>query len=84
MTVDYPGARALDGDPIDFRKDTIRRVMNKGPMCPADITYPPSMIATAMELAAGVLSGGKKAEKRRSMPQHLMIDVDPVLPENAK
>lgn len=65
-------------------KDIIKRVMDKDPMYPADITYPPSMIATGMELAAGVLSGGKKAEKSQYMPQHLMIDVDLVLPENAK
>jgi hypothetical protein len=36
-----------------------------------------------MELAAGVLSGGKRQEKMRYMPQHLMIDVDLVTPENA-
>jgi hypothetical protein len=30
-----------------------------------------------------VLSGGKREEKMRYMPQHLMIDVDLVTPENA-
>ena len=64
-------------------KDVIKRVMNKDPMFPGDITYPPSMIATGMELAAGVLVGGKREEKMRYMPQHLMIDVDLVTPENA-
>ncbi len=64
-------------------KDIIKRVMNKDPMFPGDITYPPSMIATGMELAAGVLVGGKREEKMRYMPQHLMIDVDLVTPENA-
>jgi ribose transport system substrate-binding protein len=64
-------------------KDIIKRVMNKDPMFPGDVTYPPSMIATGMELAAGVLSGGKRQEKMRYMPQHLMIDVDLVTPENA-
>jgi ribose transport system substrate-binding protein len=65
-------------------KDIIKRVMDKDPMFPADITYPPSMIATGMELAASVLVGGKRAEKMRYMPQHLMIDVELVLPANAK
>ncbi|MFM7052629.1 MAG: substrate-binding domain-containing protein [Planctomycetota bacterium] len=65
-------------------KDIIKRVMDKDPMYPADITYPPSMIATGMELAASVLDGGKKAEKLQYMPRHLMIDVDLVTPENAK
>ena len=64
-------------------KDIIKRVMNKDPMFPGNITYPPSMIATGMELAAGVLIGGKRQEKMRYMPQHLMIDVDLVTPENA-
>jgi ribose transport system substrate-binding protein len=64
-------------------KDIIKRVMNKDPIFPGDITYPPSMIATGMELAAGVLVGGKREEKMRYMPQHLMIDVDLVTPENA-
>lgn len=64
-------------------KDIIKRVMNKDPMFPGNITYPPSMIATGMELAAGVLVGGKREEKMRYMPQHLMIDVDLVTPENA-
>ena len=65
-------------------KDIIKRVMDKDPMYPADITYPPSMIATGMEMAASVLKGGKKAEKLQYMPQHLMIDVDLVTPDNAK
>ena len=65
-------------------KDIIKRVMDKDPMYPADITYPPSMIATGMEMAAGVLKGGKKKEKLQYMPRHLMIDVDLVTPANAK
>ena len=44
-------------------KDIIKRVMDKDPMYPADITYPPSMIATGMEMASSVLKGGKKKEK---------------------
>jgi hypothetical protein len=31
-----------------------------------------------------VLVGGKKEEKLKYMPQHLMIDVDLITPENAK
>lgn len=65
-------------------KDIVKRVMDRDPTFPADITYPPSMIATGMELASAVLSGGKRAEKQRYMPRHLMIDVELVTPENAK
>jgi ribose transport system substrate-binding protein len=65
-------------------KDIVKRVMNKDPMYPGNITYPPSMIATGMEMAATVLVGGKKEEKLKYMPRHLMIDVDLITPENAK
>jgi ribose transport system substrate-binding protein len=65
-------------------KDIIKRVMDKDPMYPADITSPPSRIATGMEMASSVLKGGKKKEKLQYMPRHLMIDVDLVTPENAK
>lgn len=65
-------------------KDIIKRVMDKDPMYPADITYPPSMIATGMEMASSVLKGGKKKEKLQYMPRHLMIDVDLVTPANAR
>ena len=65
-------------------KDIVKRVMDKDPMFPADITYPPSMIATGMELASTVLMGGQRAKKMQFMPHHLVIDVDLILPENAK
>ncbi len=48
------------------------------------MTYPPAMIATGLEMAASVLVGGTKEEKLRYLPQHLMIDVDLITPENAK
>ncbi len=65
-------------------KDIVKRVMDKDPMFPADITYPPSMIAIGMELASTVLTGGQRAKKLQFMPRHLVIDVDLILPENAK
>lgn len=65
-------------------KDIIKRVMDNDPTFPADITYPPSMIATGMEIASTVLAGGQRARKLEFIPQHLLIDVDLVLPGNAK
>lgn len=65
-------------------KDIIKRVMDNDPIFPADVTYPPSMIAMGMELASSTLVGGKRVEKLRFMPRHLMIDVELVLPANAK
>ena len=65
-------------------KDIVKKVMDKDPMYPADITYPPSMIATGIQLAVGILRDGKRAEVQRFMPRHLMIDVELITPANAK
>lgn len=62
-------------------KDIVKRVMDKDPLYPADITYPPSMVATGVEIAAAVLRNKEKVSKY--MPRHLMIDVDLITPENA-
>jgi ribose transport system substrate-binding protein len=64
-------------------KDIVKRVMDKDALFPADITYPPSMIAFGMQTAAGILHAGR-AEAVKYMPRHLMIDVQLVTPENAK
>ncbi|MFM1890654.1 MAG: hypothetical protein RLZZ565_1411, partial [Planctomycetota bacterium] len=50
----------------------------------ADITYPPSMIATGIQMAVSVLEDGNRDEVMKFMPSHLMIDVELILPENAK
>ncbi|MDA1191910.1 MAG: ribose ABC transporter substrate-binding protein, partial [Candidatus Poribacteria bacterium] len=65
-------------------KDIVKRVMDKAPMYPADITYPPSMIATGIQMAVSVLEDGNREEIMKFMPQHLLIDVELILPENAK
>lgn len=64
-------------------KDIVKRVMDGDPLFPADITYPPSMIAVGIQTAAGILRAGK-AEALQYMPKHLMIDVELITPENAK
>ncbi len=65
-------------------KDIVKRVMDKDPMYPADITYPPSMIATGIQMATSVLKDGNREKVMQYMPQHLMIDVELILPENAE
>ncbi len=65
-------------------KDVVRMVMDKDPMVPADITYPPSMIATGIHLGASVLRDGNREKVMQFMPRHLMIDVELITPENAK
>ncbi len=65
-------------------KDIIKKVMEKDPMYPADITYPPSMIAIGIQLAVGILRDGQRAKVLQFMPKHLMIDVELITPENAR
>lgn len=65
-------------------KDIVGRVMKDDPMFPADITYPPSMIATGIQLAVGVLEGGNRESVMRFMPRHLLIDVELITPDNAE
>lgn len=65
-------------------KDVVKRVMDGDAMFPADITYPPSMIATGIEIAASALKGGNVAKKKPYLPKHIMIDVEMITPENAK
>ncbi len=65
-------------------KDVVKRVMDGDKMFPADITYPPSMIATGIHLAASALRDGKVAEVKKFMPKHIKMDVELITPENAK
>lgn len=64
-------------------KDIVKRVMDGDPMYPADITYPPSMIAVGMQNAVGILKAGRD-NVLKFMPKHLMLDVEMILPANAK
>lgn len=65
-------------------KDIVKRVMDGDKMFPADITYPPSMIATGMTVCVASLRDGNLEKKRPYLPKHLMLDVDIVTPDNAK
>jgi ribose transport system substrate-binding protein len=65
-------------------KDVIKMVIDGDPIVPADITYPPSMIATGIHLCHSVLRDGRQKAITQFMPRHLVLDVDLVTPENAK
>ncbi|MBT7302696.1 MAG: ABC transporter substrate-binding protein [Victivallales bacterium] len=65
-------------------KDIIKKVMDKDPMYPADITYPPSMIATGIHLAVASMRDGNQKAVSEFMPKHIVMDVEMVTPENAK
>jgi ribose transport system substrate-binding protein len=64
-------------------KDIVKRVMDRDPLFPADITYPPSMIGIGIQTAAGMLRAGKDNAKKY-MARHMMIDVELITPDNAK
>ncbi len=62
-------------------KDIIKRVMDKDPMFPADITYSPSMIGDGMKAMVAAMKAkkdGKPFEKTITLP------VDLIEPDNAK
>jgi ribose transport system substrate-binding protein len=64
-------------------KEMVKKVMDKDPMVPGNVTYSPSMIATGIHTAVSVLRDGKKDQIMEFMPRHLLIDVELITPENA-
>ena len=54
-------------------KDIIKRVMDKDRLYPADVTYPPAMIAAGIDIAAAHLQGGNLAAAADKAPEHLGI-----------
>lgn len=65
-------------------KEVVKMVMDGSAMFPANITYPPSMIATGIHMAVSNLRDGHRAAVSQFMPRHLMIDVELITPQNAK
>lgn len=64
-------------------KDIVKRVKDKDPLFPADVTYPPSMIAVGIQQAVSILRDGKRDQIAKFMPKHMKLDVEVVTPENA-
>ncbi len=64
-------------------KQIVKMIEDKDPLVPATITYPPSMIAEGIQLAASTLRDGHGKEISQFVPRHMMIDVDLVTPDNA-
>jgi ribose transport system substrate-binding protein len=65
-------------------KEMVKKVMDRDPMVPGDVTYPPSMIAAGLHTAVSVLREGNREKVMEFMPRHMMIDVEMITPENAK
>lgn len=65
-------------------KEVVKMVMDGDPMVPADITYPPSMIAAGIHMAHSVLTSTDKKKVLEFTPKHIMLDVEMITRENAK
>ena len=52
-------------------KDIVKRVMENDPLIPADITYPPAMIAAGIHIAAGKATGATAEQVFERIPPHL-------------
>ncbi len=57
-------------------KEIVKRVMDKDVMYPADITYPPAMIAAGIDIAAAKLKDGSISSAAGKIPEHLGIGKD--------
>ncbi len=65
-------------------KDIVKRVMDNDPMFPADVTYPPSMIADGIKAAVETLKGTKKEDLKNFKHKDIDVKIDLVEPANAK
>jgi ribose transport system substrate-binding protein len=63
-------------------KTVVKRVKEGDPVFPATVTYPPSMIAAGMHVAASALTAGKD-RVAQFMPRRLVMDVELVTSDNA-
>ncbi|MBS1728750.1 MAG: ABC transporter substrate-binding protein [Armatimonadetes bacterium] len=64
-------------------KDIVKRVKDNDPMFPADVTYPPSMIADGIKAAVETLESKSKDELKNFKHEDREIKIDLVTPANA-
>jgi len=64
-------------------KDIVKRVMDGDAMYPADITYPPSMIAVGIQQAVAILTAGRE-KSLQFTPRNQIMEIELITPENAK
>ena len=62
----------------------IKKVMDGDPLVKADVTYPPSMIATGISLAVfGVTGEPLEGFYQQKVPSEIILAAELVTPENA-
>jgi ribose transport system substrate-binding protein len=64
-------------------KAIVKMIEEANPIVPATVTYPPSMIAAGIHLAASTLRDGNRKQVSEFLPKHLVLDVELITPENA-
>lgn len=65
-------------------KDVIKMVLDKDPLVRADVTYPPSMVATGISMAVMALRGQSlNGFYQTQMPSQIILSAELVTPENA-
>lgn len=66
-------------------KEMIKKVMDNDPLVRADVTYPPSMIATGISMAVMALRGEElNGFYQHQIPSKIILAAELVLPENAE
>ncbi|HLO99425.1 MAG TPA: ABC transporter substrate-binding protein [Fimbriimonas sp.] len=65
-------------------KDIVKRVMDGDAMFPADITYPPSMIAIGIKEAVTALTGMTPEARKAWKLKNVDVPIDLIEPANAK
>jgi ribose transport system substrate-binding protein len=65
-------------------KDIVKRVMDGDAMFPADITYPPSMIAQGIKECVDALTATKKEDLKTFKHKDVEVKVEMIEPANAK
>lgn len=65
-------------------KDVIKMVLDKNPLVRADVTYPPSMVATGISMAVMSLRGqALNGFYQKQIPSQIILSAELVTPENA-
>jgi ribose transport system substrate-binding protein len=65
-------------------KDVVKKIMDRDPLYPATITYPPSMIAVGIHTLYGNLRDGQQKKIAQFLPKHIKLDVELITPQNAE
>lgn len=65
-------------------KDVVKRVMENDPLFPADVTYPPAMIAQGIQEAVAALTATKKEDLKTFKHKDVIIPIKLIEPANAK